>query len=778
MSWKKMVIRNGSLATILAASSFGIAPALAQSDAADSDASLGVPDEIIVTAQRREQALQDVPLSVTALGSDMLESKGIRGLSDLAAGQIPSVIFNPNSGRNEVLQISIRGLGTNDPSQGTRELPVPLYIDGVFLGRSQGTGLELVEPERIEVLRGPQGTLFGRNAEGGAVQFVTKKPSGELSGNLSGSLGNYDFRRIRGRIDLPEFAGFKLQLAGLYSDRGPFTRNRPADTLGSGEISGLPRRQADLGARNEKGFRAAVRYDGIEGLTVDYAFDWSRGKASQAYLQYRGPAYVGGEMPSDSYVHETTRASYQNPFKTRVSGHALTIAVDASDAITLKSITSFRKVRYEGYTGLAALDVAPAFGFPDVPGTLIYPLSDEDLRQKQFSQEVQLLGSWDNLQLTTGAIYYRESLTQFQHTNGLAGPGLLLAGLPVDFSPGPDYGQRARTKSLGLYVQATYTPPILDEKLELTAGLRYSRDRKNAVRFQVPANPINPFDPSVVAANIRAPFSENRWDPAFTAKYNFTSDINVYLRYSQAYRAGGVNIRSLGFQPYDEEVLKAFELGFKAQTSDRRFIFNAALYQNKLYNPQVDVRESLIAQTATRTINAPITTRTRGVELEATYFTPLQGLTLGANYSYMHVKQPSFINPDDLAQGEVTINKLFAPKHSGSFSADYKVPVGFGTLALHGDYSFASRFFTTIEINPIGAVPKPQRPLRTRQLNGRIAVEDIELGGAKADLSFWAKNILKREDVTYSFTVLGDPVHNFFYVTEPRTYGVDLTIKF
>lgn len=740
--------------------------------------SASASDEIIVTAQRREQSLQDVPLSVSAIGARSLETKGISGLSDIAAGQIPSVIFNPTSGRNDILQISVRGLGTNDPSQGTRELPVPLYIDGIFLGRAQGTGLSLIEPERVEILRGPQGTLFGRNAEGGAVQYVTRKPSGQLEGVISGSVGNFDYRRVRARVDLPDMGGLKLQVAGLYMDRGPLTRNVPANSLGGGTISGLVREQADQGVRRDEGFRVAARYDGISNLTLDYAFDWSRGRSTQAYLQYSGPAFAGGEVPRTDFARESKYASYQNPYITKVTGHAFTAELKASDVLTLKSITSYRTLRYAGYTGLSALDVAPAFGFPDVPGTLIYPLSEEDIDQNQFSQEVQLLGNWQHLQVTAGAIYYHESLTQYQHTSALAGPGLLLAGLPVDFSPGPRYGQRAKTNSLGFYVQGTYTPPILDEKLEFTAGLRYSHDRKLAVRFQVPANLLNPFDPSVTAANIRAPFSADRWDPAFTVKYNFTKDISAYLRYSQAYRAGGANIRSLGFVSYGEEVLKAWEFGIKAQTPDRKLTFNAAIYQNQLHNPQLDLRESLIAQTATRTINVPITIRTRGIELEATYVTPVPGLTLNANYAYMTVRQPAFTVADDPTLGTAVINKLFAPKNSGSVGMDFRQPVGFGNFALHVDYSYASPFAVTTEITTLGTPFKPVRKLEVRQLSGRIGFDDIRLGGAKLNLSFWAKNILDRKDLTYSFSVLGDNVHNFYYITEPRTFGVDLGVNF
>lgn len=731
--------------------------------------------DIVVTATRREASLQKVPLSVSAVSADTLTSRNILAITDIATGQVPGVVFQAFGGTVSSAEIAIRGVATNDPDQATRELPVPIYIDGVYLGRGQGSGLQLIDPERVEVLRGPQGTLFGRNAEGGAVQYIARKPTGEFGMDLTGSVGNYDFRRFRGTMNLPELYGFKILLAGLMSDQDGFTKNPRPSNLGFGAVDGIYRQRRDFSERQNVGWRVAVRYDQIDNLLLDYSYDWSRSEDTQAYLTYTGPQIPGAEAPSSSLPDEAPLPLYHAPFITKASGHSFTAAWTVSENVTLKSISSYRKVSKVGYGNLGtSQNLAGAFGLdPTDPDQAIYYIADQDLRQKQYSQEVQFLGSWDRLDLTAGAVYYAERVTQIAHPTFFSGPGMALFGFP-DFRPGARTAHRVRTNSLGLYAQATYTPPILDDKLELTAGLRYADDRKTAVRY---IGPGDAFGVTEIPLDERVRIAEKRVDPAFTVKYNFSSLANVYLRYAQAYRAGGASIRSAAFLPYGSEVTKAFELGAKLQSPDRRLLVNAALYQNKVHNPQFDVGESPTLSQLTITVNGPIVRTVRGVELEASYRPPIDGLSLSVNYAYMHVKQPPFINPNNPAAGLVNAQILFAPKHSGSVNVDYRVPAGFADFVLHADYSHATKIYNGGEINPVGTV-SPTDPVIVRQLNARVSLEKLDIGAGNVSLSFWVKNLLNRDDLVYAFRVPGDNVHSFNYYVDPRTYGVDLRYQF
>ena len=202
-------------------------------------------------------------------------------------------------------------------------MPVPVYIDGVFLGRGQGLGLELIEPERVEILRGPQGQLFGRNAEGGVVQYVSRKPTGKFGLKASASYGNYEDQRYRMSVDLPEVAGFSTQFSGIISKHDPYTENVQQGTYAD---------QADYGFLDAYGVRGAIRWKNGGGFTADYTYDYSDTEDSQPYLTWMDVDTVvpatSPALPSDEYPDKTSGPAFNTPFITKGSGHALTLAYE------------------------------------------------------------------------------------------------------------------------------------------------------------------------------------------------------------------------------------------------------------------------------------------------------------------------------------------------------------------------------------------------------------------------------------------------------------------
>lgn len=436
-------------------------------------------EEVVVTATRREQSMQEVPIAVTGLTSDDLAVRGVGTLADIKPGAIPSVQFTKFAGGPSIMLISVRGITDADGSQGTSEQPVPLYIDGVYTGRAQGLGLDLMEPERVEVLRGPQGQLFGRNAEGGAVQYVSRKPSGEFGVKASGSIGDYDDQKYRVSLDLPEFAGFKLNVAALSHERDPFTElsNNPQqyfDVLSAPRIGPQtyvpPGPNEGYGLLDSQGYRVAVSWVSEDGnITADYAYDDSESKDTQAYVGWvpaalpRPAAFAS--PPADGFPDETWNNNWQEPFESEASGHALQLAWKVTDAITLKSISSYREA---SRVGSAVLGAALPGGLSNTG--LIYTASHEDLVQDQISQEFQFLGTWKQFDLTAGAIYYEENVDDAR-TSQITGPGL--AGNVV-FATNPAAvacnargldpcgfllnRQEAETESYGLYAQGSTAP--------------------------------------------------------------------------------------------------------------------------------------------------------------------------------------------------------------------------------------------------------------------------------------------------------------------------------
>jgi iron complex outermembrane receptor protein len=739
-------------------------------------------EEIIVTAQRKEEALQDVPLSVTAVSADSLVARGVNSLSDLKPGTIPSVFFTQFAGTPSVLAINIRGVGLSDSTQGTQEMAVPVYIDGVFLGRGQGLGLDLIEPERVEVLRGPQGQLFGRNAEGGVVQYVSRKPSGEFDLKGSVSYGNYDDQRYRLALDLPSAGGFSTQVAAFKSRHDAYTPQAEREFHPGAAVPPGPHQ--DYGFLDASGFRGAIRWQNEGSFTADYAYDYSGEKDSQPYLTWvpvdiigRDP--VSPESPSKDYPEKTFEQLYNQPFRVRAQGHALTLAWDASEAITLKSITSYRETSRHGSSTL---------GTPLPAGVsssgFIYTNAHEDIDAEQTSEELQFLGSWDQFDLTAGGIYYNEDIKD-ERRSYLTGPGFVG---PVTFIQPPTLGfcvnrdpcltsethQEATTDSWGLYAQGTYRPAALDGRLELTAGLRYSDDSKDAKRtYNLTAGgPVNQ----------KAEFSASRVDPAAIAKFNWTDEVQTYLRFATGYRAGGANVRSSTFTSYDEEENEAWELGMKSQFWDQRLQFNLALFYNTVKDEQLNIQEAPTTNPSlTNTANAVKDKKVKGAEIEL-FWAAMEGLGVGLNFSYMDADDfEELDNPyTETVVDPTRFYTLNVPETSGSVYLDYEQPIGVGKIALHTDYSYADDFWTTpgaLLVSTLG--PTYERPTAdASQLAARLSWRDIELGGGTMEVALWGKNLLDDAAIIYGFDGCAFGGGFCAYRTPPRTYGLEVRFNY
>mgnify|MGYP000178467009 CR=1 FL=1 len=241
--------------------------------------------EIVVTAQKRAENLQDTPISILALGSDSLQQRGVNSLSDLFTGSVPSLRIAPFLGRASAVSIGMRGLVPVDATQVTRDPTVGIYIDGVYVGRVSGLGMELSDVERIEVLRGPQGTLFGRNTIGGAVSVVTKRPTGEFGADVRGGFGNYGSRMAAAHLNLPRIAGVAIKLDGLYSDRGGLVLNPDPTFLDYSEI-------------RKYGFKATAHWEPVNNVSILYSYDQSHDKSTSNYSDITATDQAASLRPS------------------------------------------------------------------------------------------------------------------------------------------------------------------------------------------------------------------------------------------------------------------------------------------------------------------------------------------------------------------------------------------------------------------------------------------------------------------------------------------------
>lgn len=768
------------------ASALNASPALAQEQA-------GVED-IVVTAQKREESLQDVPIAVSAFTSAALEARGATALTSLLQTPPPGVVMQPFAGSQTLLIVDMRGVTNGDPGQGTTELGTAVYIDDVYMGRAQGMGAELADPERIEILRGPQGQLFGRNAEGGAIRIVTKKPTGELGGNAKVTYGNFDQQRYEAHINLPAIAGFAVKLDYINAHHDGWTQNGP-------RVARIAQ-QDSFGALDAEGYRAAVRWKPVDSVTIDYAYDHSITRDTRDYNVLVQPPYAfaptgpltplatfqGARVPDPS-IHQRVDTAwtslYNAPFRTKADGHTLQASWEMTDNLTLRSITALRKTREVGANQLGGAfslsrlgpagqpiqALVPGIGTTSLgldPATRVYAISGvvsfNDVDQKQESQEIQLVGTIPEVEFVAGAYYFhervkdtRQSFLSIVYTDAALTQAVGTNPFTVGSASSGLTSQEAVSTSYAGFGQATWTPGFADDRLHITAGIRYTDDKKTFLRTINNGAPVN---------TVGEPFRARRWDPAFTIAYDVADNIHAYAKYSQAYRAGGVSVRSPNFRPFGSEVNKAFEIGVKSDLFGRKLRVNAAIFENRVSNRQITAQLDPTGNPAvTDTLNAPGVTRIRGGELEIVA-APVRGLQLAMNYAYLEGQRPpSYLVIDPNA--ELRIQSL--PKHAVSVTLDYTVPVGsLGDLAFHLDHSMASKTPGTGRV-AYGAFAWDIDRYVT---NARIALQDIAVGPTNWRVALFGKNIF---DTAYPvFTAPGANA----ILSAPRTYGLEVGTSF
>jgi iron complex outermembrane receptor protein len=725
----------------------------------DAAADVGL-DEITVTAQKRETKLQDTPISISTLDTDDLANRHAQSIEDLVDGSIPSLRVAPFFARKSALTIGMRGIGAlGDANQPARDQAVGVYIDGVYLGRAQGLGTALYDVERIEVLKGPQGTLFGRNTEGGAISVVTRAPSGVFGVKATASYGNYGAYRTEAHVDLPAWNDFSFKFDGLLSKRD--------GTTGNPTTSGQP----DFNSYDKRGAHAQVRWRPSETFTADYAADVSHDESTPYFVQL----LAKGSLPLAPLIHVQPDRADEAPVGVPIQqsigntyGHRLTLDWNVTPQIELKSISSYRHLSQSQYDN--AEEVLSVFA----PNGFFARYSQAHTYQDQYSQEFQVIGDIPHVQFAGGVFYFEENARDNAQTpNSLqwnaTGTAYTFLTLNLDTVPF-DRASHVTTKSGGVFGQAVWTPPIWDGITHITVGGRYTHDKKNGsldiVNGALPSF-VNAAKVTVVGT-IPLDESWNRFDPLVILAVDVTPDVNLYGKWSTGYKSGGANSRSLTYRPFDPEHVSMFEAGAKTEFWDHRARFNIAAYTGDLKDVQVDFNVIILNNNrgTLETTNAA-TGRTKGVEADFA-LNPIEGLTLSGSYTYTDVHLSKAFNPFTNAQS--TVNPLYTPKNAGSVAADYEVPVAIGTVQAHLDGNWADGQFTS--------TTDPTKSDNSFVVNGRLALSDIKLNGSDATLqvALWARNLFDEKYAFLKNTNAALGVYGIF--NEPRLYGVEATLRY
>ncbi len=727
-------------------------------DAAADDGAVGL-EEVVVTAQKRETNLQDTPIAISAMGADQMQARHVQTIEDLSDGAIPSLRVAPFFARHSALTLGMRGIGAlGDANQPARDQAVGVYVDGVYLGRAQGLGSALYDVERIEVLKGPQGTLFGRNTEGGALSIVTKKPSGEFHMNTTLGYGNYNGYKAETHIDLPEVNNISIKLDGLVTKRD--------GTIKNPTTSG----QEDFNSYDKRGVQVQALWRPTDSFSADYAFDSAYDGTTPYNVQLvkKGALALAPLMPLQA--DRADSANIGVPLQMSVGetwGHRLNLEWDVADAVTLKSISSYRKLDQTQYdNGAQFLSVyAPGANFSRYSMAKVY--------QEQYSQEFQVIGHTDQLEYVFGALYFHEKVrdnAQTPNTMQWNATGTGYTTLSIDLNTVPfDRASHVVTDSYGVFGQVVWTPAGLQD-LHLTLGGRLTKDQKKGS-----LDTVNGALPSYVNASKqvivgRVPLDESwsRFDPLVTVAYDVTPDVNLYGRWSTGYKSGGANSRSLTYRAFDPETVSMYELGAKTQFWENRARLNLAAYYGEIKDAQVDFSVIILNNNrgTLETTNAA-TGKTKGVELDFTV-TPMEGLTLSANYAYTKVELSKAFNP--FTNTQAVIYPLYTPENAGGVSIDYERPALGATFKAHLDANYADGQYT--------GTTDPTLSDSSFLVNARLSLTDIQISdtGAKLQLSLWSRNLLDEAHMFLKNTNAALGTYAIF--NDPRTFGAEMNIKF
>ena len=788
-------------------------------------------EEIIVTAQRREESLQDTPISIAALGPDDLTVAGISGLADIGAS-VPSLQIEPFPTSNATLRFYIRGMGIID-AQITQDPAIGVYADGVYIARSTGTAFDVADLERIEVLRGPQGTLYGRNTIGGAINLVSKRPSVEaLTFSQDVTLGDRNRVKLKSILNMPlaDTLAIKLAVAGSQVDGY-------VDNTGPG---------GDYGDRRSLSGRLDLRWLAGSHWTLDYSFDRSEidfynyqyqavltpesdkgqlelikreAQANSVYSQQRLDALATG-MPLEESA-------------TVINGHALTVQREFSQ-FDVKYIAAYRDLKESFYTDLGGgagstsyrldthgYDGPAASSLQAGPTPLLIPYVAQD----QWSHELQILGSSADgaIDYVAGLFYFEESAVEdwqpIAHQFSAAanpvattpGIGELVSTLGPRLVAFTEIFNEIENQSAALFGQATWTPQSFDQRLHLTLGYRYSRDDRFARKSKqaptfleinqggqgIGVNLGNPLPipgnalTDLILDNVslagsdsfdRVPGDISFSDHSFSlvAGYDYADDSRLYAKYVEAYKSGGFNTRDphadsdneygFGFgDGFDKEKVRSWEIGLKSLWLQRRLRLNTSLFYTDYDDMQINF---ILAGTVsdTKTTNAG-KARMWGGELDGS-LALTRDLRVDASYAYLNAEITQVrdaVNGENIAES-YQFNS--APEHALTVNIDWTFAHLQRTqLRLNLGYQYTSS--REGGANAGAPVDLPAFDL----LNVYVGASPIRLGDWHVSAGLWMRNAL---DSDHEISAIDNVPHADRAVlwNEPRSYGLDLRAEF
>ena len=696
-----------------------------------SEGSATVLEEIIVTSQRRTESLQEVPAAVTAIRSEQLEIKQISDVLDLQYA-VPNISLATNTGTANGARIFLRGVG-EDESRVSADPAVGVYVDGVYVGRQVGALFDLVDLERVEVLRGPQGTLYGRNSNGGAIKLVGKAPSTEANSyNLAATLGS------DGRMDIKATANWALsentalRASILDKRRDGFHTLNP-----NGDFANLA--GTEVGELDTSAFRASLWHNFNDDWSVNVILDVTNDDSdpipdsAAAGNDVDNNLFTIEPLATDSPCSASTPATAQgigcfSNYSSEVDSKGLSATFTGDlDGHQFKSITGYREMQD---------DLFSRIGFP----------YEQHTDQEQFSQEFTLTSESD------GSLNYVTGLFIFMEDVVLDSVFIFPHRLDIE------------TGALALFLHGSYD---FSPSLTLTAGVRYTDESKDLSA----AGPGNP--------DLNDSISESKTQYTLSLQNQFTENVMGYVSYSTGFKSGGWSPDCFSptacFRPVASEELDSFEMGLRSDLVNDRLRLNGTYFFNRYEGLQIGATVPGLGFTRFNTDQVQI----NGLELEMIFiateslsFTAALG-TLDGNYDSLTLQQAGGLTNNGESAGcngvasidcALGLKLKNAPDYKGTLGAAYDLAMDSGVLTLGIDVSFEDQSYSLVANSPAHALTDP----------GTLV--DARLGWQSNNnwrLVLWGKNL---GDKAYARAATARSFSQ--YAADPMTWGVDFGIAF
>jgi iron complex outermembrane recepter protein len=730
------------------------------------DAMIG---DLITTARRRNERVQASPVAVSAFRATQLDAADVRDVSDLN-GLAPNVSIDNAVGAINASRITIRGVSSGEVSTAF-DPAVGVFIDGVYLPRVQGQLAPLFDVEQVEVIRGPQGTLFGKNTIGGAIAITTRKPEFEFGGDASIRVGNFNQLDTRLTMNvplIPELAAARFSLASNYDDG--YQRNVV--------------RSQNLGNDRLLGGRAEFLLLPTESLEVLLSAQYTRqdrrpqagkckvvGPSTPVIQAIQGPELnqaVFATCAADAERSDFKFASdIEQQDELRQTQLTAQINWEINESLMLRSVTGFRDLDDDIQQDVDATELALAQS----------PFDGGSIDGRSYSQEFQLTGrsKGDQLVYVLGLFAFGEEVDDdVPLTGSLIAPELRMRGNPV--LPIVDEVRDVDNRSIAAYGQLTYA---LTDRLSASAGLRRTLERKRLRKvdtalttgIDVSRNPPVQLSPGDVNFEVERSGRFSDFSPNASLSYQFTADMLGYVSYSTGFRSGGFNGRATALNPdvreIDPEELTTYEVGLKSTFLDNRLLLNAATFYSVFEDVQRPVLGTSVAGVPSLVIANAAEARLGGLEVELAAL-PVPGLRLETSLSAFRSRYTDFDSSADPQAKDALLPGQ--PKYLMMFAASYEVPLGtLGTLGTRAQW---------VHRGTQANDALDSRSVRSGTYGLLDARMSLELPDGKTEVALFGSNLLNRSYFNNGFDVSSTIGVATRFQGAPRRYGIELRRRY